>query len=166
MGRLIDRNGRIFGKISVIDFLVVLVVIVLAAALYTKNNKLEVTSTTQTDTPITFTLLAENLPFEVVDAVQVGDKVYDKERSSGGALGEITDIQVLPGSKTEQLKNGTFARLTNEDAKNLLITVRGSGSVVNGRYSLNRVYEVGVNAGRTFYTAYAIFTANVTEVHS
>ena len=32
--KIIDRNGRLFGKISVIDLLVVAVVVVLAAALY------------------------------------------------------------------------------------------------------------------------------------
>ncbi len=37
--KMIDRNGRIFGKISVIDLVVVAVVVVLAAALYFKSNQ-------------------------------------------------------------------------------------------------------------------------------
>ena len=35
--KIIDGNGRLFGKISVIDVLVILVVAVLAAALYFKS---------------------------------------------------------------------------------------------------------------------------------
>lgn len=163
--KIIDRNGRLFGKISVIDLLVVLAVLVLAAAFYTKNNTLEPTATAQAGTPITFTVLAENLSFQTVDAIRVGDKLFDKDRSSGGPLGEITAIQELPGEKTEQLKNGTYVRLPNPDGKNLLITVEGSGSVINGRYAINRIYELGVNAARTFYTAYAGFVGSVTEIH-
>lgn len=164
VNKVIDRNGRLFGKVSIIDVVVVLLVLVMAFALHVKNNELDASKTTGSSTPITFTCLAENLPFNVADAVQVGDKVYDKDRSSGGAIGTITAIEVLPGSKTEQLKNGTFAKLTNEDTCNLLITVEGSGMVSNGRYSINRIYELGVNASRNFYTNYALFMASVTAI--
>ena len=37
--KIIDRNGRLFGKISVIDVLVIAVVLVMAAALFFKNNQ-------------------------------------------------------------------------------------------------------------------------------
>ena len=52
--KIIDRNGRLFGKISVIDLIVVAVVIVMAFALYVKTNHNEITSTTTPDTPITY----------------------------------------------------------------------------------------------------------------
>ncbi len=164
MNKIIDRSGRLFGKVSVIDLIVVLIVAIMAFALHIKSNELDASKTTGSNTPITFTCLAENLPLQVVDAIQVGDKVYDKDRSSGGAIGEITKIEVLPASKVVDLKNGTYAALTNEDARNLLITIKGSGMVSNGRYSINRIYEIGVNASRNFYTPYALFMAGVTEI--
>ena len=43
--KLMDKNGRLFGKISVIDVVVVLVVLVMAAALHVKNTSLSHTST-------------------------------------------------------------------------------------------------------------------------
>ena len=42
--KLMDKNGRLFGKISVIDVVVVLVVLVMAAALHVKNTSLSHTS--------------------------------------------------------------------------------------------------------------------------
>lgn len=165
MNKIIDRSGRLFGKVSIIDVLVVLIVVVMAFALHMKNNTLEASKTgSEANTPITFTCLAENLSLQVVDAVRVGDKVYDKDRSSGGAIGTIIGIEELPAGKTANLTDGTFVRLTNEDGRNLLITIQGSGSVNNGRYAMNRVYEIGVNASRNFYTPYALFTASVTEI--
>ena len=37
--KIIDHNGRLFGKISVIDLLVVAVVVVMAAALHFKRSE-------------------------------------------------------------------------------------------------------------------------------
>ena len=163
--KIIDNNGRLFGKISVIDVLVILVVAVMAFALHTKNNSLSVTSTNTPGTTITLTVLAENLDLQVADAVAVGDKMYDKDHSTGGAIGAITAIERLDATKTEKLGDGTYAQLTNADGCNLLITLECSGSVNDGRYSINRVYELGVNANRSFYTPYAAFNAVVTEIH-
>lgn len=163
--KIIDNNGRLFGKISVIDVLVILVVAVMAFALHTKNNSLSVTSTNTPGTTITLTVLAENLDLQVADAVALGDKMYDKDHSTGGAIGKITAIERLDATKTEKLGDGTYAQLTNADGCNLLITLECSGSVNDGRYSINRVYELGVNANRSFYTPYAAFNAVVTEIH-
>ena len=51
--KIIDRNGRLFGKISVIDVLVIAVVLVMAAALYFKNNQAH-TGAAVTEQAITF----------------------------------------------------------------------------------------------------------------
>ena len=69
--KIMDKNGRLFGKISVIDVLVILVVAVMAFALYVKNNTLSVTSTSAPGTTITVTVLAENLDLHVADAISV-----------------------------------------------------------------------------------------------
>ena len=165
MSKIIDRSGRLFGKVSIIDVLVVLVVVVMAFALHVKNNALDASKTGESsNTPITFVVEAENIPFNVIAAIQVGDKVYDKDRSSGGAIGTITAIEAVEAGKTERLDNGTYARLTNENAQNLLITIEGTGSVTEGRYAINKIYEIGVNAARNFYTNYAAFTASVTSI--
>ena len=44
MKKIIDRNGRLFGFISVIDLLVIVVVAVMGFALYTKNTQMALTS--------------------------------------------------------------------------------------------------------------------------
>ena len=47
---------------------------------------------------------------------------------------------------------------------NVLITAQGEGIITDGRFTLNRVYEMGANAARLFYTKYASFTGVVTDV--
>lgn len=165
--KIIDRNGRLFGKISVIDVLVILVVAVMAAALYFKNNQAH-TGTAVNERLITFQIRARGVDDYVADAVLVGDSIYDQSYSSGGrALGEITDVQIVrdPGAKlADKLTDGTVALLEAEDTVDLLITVEGWGLVTDGRYSINRVYDLGINSSRSYFTTRADFTGTVCDI--
>ena len=159
--KLIDREGRLFGKISIIDVLVLAVVIVMAVALYVKTNHREITSTTTSDTPFTYQILVSGVRGYVADAIREKDMLYDVDNSSGGALGEITDIQVMEGAKLAEYDDGTMEMTPVEDGVNLLITVEGEGLVSNGRYQLNRIYDLGVNSSRNFHTKYVQFVGSV-----
>lgn len=161
--KLIDHNGRLFGKISIIDVLVLAVVVVLAAALYFKSNQTH-TGTSVTNNTITYQVLANGVRNYVADAVQVGDYMYDQDRSSGGTLGKIVSIEVLPSSKMAEFNDGTVDTVPVEDSVDLLLTIEGSGILSDGRYLLNRVYDLGVNSSRNFYTPYAQFTGVVTSI--
>ena len=162
--KVIDKNGRLFGKVSIIDVIVVLLVIVLAAALQHKAQ-LPQTGTTVTETPITIQIWARNLRPEIVDSIHIGDGLYDPDRTTGGSIARITDIAVSEGTVQGELQNGEIAQLPCKGRVDLLITLEGKGLVENGRYLLNRVYELGVNANRTLNTKYASFVATVVDIH-
>lgn len=162
--KIIDRNGRLFGKISVIDLLVIAVVVVMAAALYVKNNHKDITSTSVTNTPITYQVLVSGVRNYVADAIREGDLLYDQVYSSGGTLGTITAIEELPSGKLAEFNDGTVDIVPVEDGVNLLLTVEGSGLISEGRYLLNRVYDLGVNSSRSYNTKYAQFTGTVTAI--
>lgn len=162
--KVIDHNGRLFGKISVIDVLVILVVIALAGALYVKNTRPHTGTSVATQT-ITYQVLVEGAQSYLKDNIHVGDKVYDLTYSSGGSpLGEITDIEEQPGSKLTTFTDGTMGLAQVEDGVNLLLTIQGEGLVGDKGYSLNRVYDLGINSARTYYTKYAQFDVTVTKI--
>ncbi len=162
--KVIDHNGRLFGKISVIDVLVILVVIALAGALYVKNTRPHTGTSVATQT-ITYQVLVEGAQSYLKDNIHVGDKVYDLTYSSGGSpLGEITDIEEQPGSKLTTFTDGTMGLAGVEDGVNLLLTIQGEGLVGDKGYSLNRVYDLGINSARTYYTKYAQFDVTVTKI--
>lgn len=166
--KIIDRDGRLFGKISVIDLLVIAAVAVIAAAVYVKHNATPTGSGTVKEQPIVFQIRAAGLEDYLAGAIRVGDKVYDASYSSGsGPVGEITQIQVLsdPGTVLcESMADGTLPVVEAEGTVDLLVTVKGSG-VSDGRsYTINRVYEVGVNSSRTYRTNRASFVGTVTDI--
>ncbi len=167
MKKIIDNEGRLFGKISVIDLAVVLIVAVMAVALYVKNNRLDASSTSSdANTTIYFVAVSGQVSNYNADAIKVGDKVYDKDRSSGGAIGEIVDIETSPSSLVLGNLEGEFVDTPNDEAKSMRVTVKCTGSISGGSFSINRVYHLGVNANRNFYTPYAVLNGFcVTEIY-
>ena len=165
--KIMDHNGRLFGKISVIDVLVILVVAVLAAALSFKSNQSH-TGASVTEQPIVFQIRARGVDRYVADAVQVGDGLYDKDYSSGGkAIGRISQVEVErdPGQKlADDLHDGAAALVEAEDTVDLLITVEGRGLITDRSYAVNRVYALGVNSSRTYMTKQAQFIGMVAEI--
>lgn len=165
MKKIIDHNGRLFGLISIVDVLVLAVVAVSVIALNYKHNVVDPKGTSTPNTTITFTAQAEYLPDYVAQAIQVGDLVYDKDQTTGGAIGKITSVEILPATSTRDLPDGTVIQVTSDSRNNVLITVEGSGLVTDGRYAINRIYEIGVNASRNLYTKYALFKSEFVEIH-
>lgn len=164
--KFIDRNGRLFGKISVIDLLVVAVVALMAVALNFKNNQTH-TGTSVTEEPITFQIRVRGVRSFVADSIAVGDGLYDQNYSSGGrALGRITDIQVErdPGTVISPLSDGTIVLAEAEDTVDLLLTLEGY-ALLNGKsVAVNRIYDLGVNSARTYYTQRAQFIGTVASI--
>ena len=165
--KMIDGNGRFFGKISVIDVLVILVVAVLAAALYFKSIQTH-TGSTVTEQSIVFQIRARGVDSYVYDALRVGDGLYDLDYSSGGkAIGRISLIEVErdPGMKlADELHDGAAELVEAENTVDLLITVEGSGLVDGKTRTINRVYALGVNSSRTYYTKQAQFVGTVASI--
>lgn len=164
--KIIDSQGRLFGKISIIDVLVICAVAVVCMAVHMKNNVLVTTGGGVQTVPMEITLVAEMVPYFVAEAIEIGDTMYDRDHATGGAIGVITSKEILPASKMEEVNDGSFSAVTSDTDVNVLLTVEGSGSVVDGRYSFNRVYELGANAARNFETKYAWFTGVVLGVNT
>lgn len=162
--KLIDRNGRLFGKISVIDVIVLVVVAALVAAVFYRN-RLPQTGTSVTTVPVVYTMQLQNQPEYMLDAIQVGDQLFDQARSTNGSLGTITDIQVSDGTSLASFPDGTAAVVPAEGYYDLLLTIEAQAMIDgNGMVLINRVYAMGVNTNRTFTTKYASFSGRVTDL--
>lgn len=162
--RFIDENGRLFGKISVVDVVVLLLVAAMAGSIFYVKKSQNMTNGVAEE-PITYQVTVSGAQDYIQDSIQVGDALFDKEFASGGALGTITEIQELPGTLQAEFNDGTIAQAEVEGAVNLLLTVEGKGLVSDtGSYSINRIYDLGVNSARTYYTKYAEFIGTVTKI--
>ena len=162
--KILDRDGRLFGKISIIDVIVILVVAVLALAVYVKTQMPQ-TGTSVSTTTVVYQMKLNNQPEYMLSAIQIGDEMFDKERSTGGSLGTIIDIEVSPGTDQGELDDGTVAYVPAEGYYDILLTIEGDALVgSDGSVALNRIYDLGVNSHRNFNTKYAYFLGMVTDI--
>lgn len=162
--KIIDNNGRLFGKISIIDVVVLLVAAFLAVALYLKTNTMTHTSTTPTYETVTYTVICNAIPGFVEGQIRVGDHIFDADNTKVGSLGEIIDIQYEPGTEMTRFEDGTVTFAPVEDSVNILLTIRGSGISAGNGFMFNRVYPLGVNANRNFCTRYTCIRGIVSSM--
>ena len=91
-----DRDGRLFGKISIVDVIVLLVVAAMVAAVYVKTHKPQTGSNVGTTT-VVYQMELENQPEYMLDAIQVGDQMFDKERSTGALWAPLQTFRSAAG---------------------------------------------------------------------
>ena len=162
--KIIDKNGRLFGKISIIDVVVVLVVAVMALGLYVKSNTKNITASTE-DEVITYQVMVNAIPDYMAEALKEGDLVYE-DGVYGDSLGKVTDVEITEGDRLAGLPDGTLKMIPVEGTVNMLVTIEGRGIVDEGNYMLNRIYNLGVNSNRIFCTQYTQFTGMIVNIEN
>jgi hypothetical protein len=161
MKKIIDERGRLFGKISVIDLVVIAVIAVLAAAAYTKFNVLENTVMTTKTVPTRYTVLVKNGRQTTADMLRVGDKFFSE---NGLAAGTVTAVDVTPATVVSSVLDGTSTVGSIEGRVDITLTIEAQCSVTNGRYYVDRTYELNVNNEQKFRTKYAFFSAAILSI--
>jgi hypothetical protein len=164
--KIIDSKGRLFGTISVIDVVVVLIVALLIAGVVIKFTVLEPTAINVDNTPITYEIKLSNAREYTVNALKAGDSVYDSDSGYTDPVGVIGNIETSPAMREFSLINGKTAMLQVDGYYDITLTIEASGKIEEGRYLVNRTYEIGVNSKRNFNTKYSMFEAQITGIEN
>lgn len=145
---MINRDGKLFGKVSIIDIVVVVLVIVLALGIYKMfvgGSSAVVTSSEKVEC----TLIIKNVRSYTADALAKKGPLYDKV--SKEYIGEITDVKVEDGLYQVNMVDGSFKQAVPEDRYNVYVTVEFSGKASeNGYYTAaNKYLGAGTSVGVT-----------------
>jgi hypothetical protein len=153
MSRFIDERGRIFGKVNVVDILVLLVIVAVVVFAVVRL------SGGGTDTrPLKVTFIAKELRNEEADSVlkwvKPGDNLVDE---SGTVLGKVQSV-VAEATLVEYFTSTDIPQqFPSTILKDVKIVVRGQGSVSGhsariGGTSVLRLDKVIVVVGTTRLT--------------
>lgn len=74
---MVDKNGKLFGKVNLIDFLIVLVVILGIVFVALRATGVVGKDEAPPPTPVMMSFFGTEVPDYVVDNLKVGDAVYD-----------------------------------------------------------------------------------------
>ena len=163
MKKIIDENGRLFGRISIIDFVVIAVVVVLAGALYTKDTAVPIAGVSDPLQSIEYEVSITNMPAGRLEGLREEDILYNKE--TGNPMGTIRKIEV-EDCVTSMLKaDGTYVMASVEDRYDVTLTVDAKVMVdERGHYYVNRSELVAVGWSVNFNTIASTFAGVITEM--
>ncbi len=126
---IIDKKGRLFGKLSIIDLAIVLVLILVVGVGYTMffaGGKNVDSTNNLVEYDIEITLKTK----EYADVIKVGDDIRDSVK--GNYLGKVIDVQVMPSTKvTEDLENGKYIQAEVPNRYDIVLTLEANGMVTS-----------------------------------
>ncbi len=149
-------------KFNWVDGLVIVVIVLLIAGTCVKFLVLDRDTGAEKGVTFTYDLRIAGLRDVTVNALQVGDTVYDN--TGKGAVGVITDIAVSDAVTNINYPDGTVRQGTIEDRYDVVLTLSVSGTVSGDSYEVG-TYDIQVNSSDTYFTKYSIWMATVTAIH-
>ncbi len=140
--RKILENGRLFGKVSLVDLFVVVLVIGLALMVYFRFTAgQDSVNVSNGDDKITFEMKITPVRHYSADMLHVGDKVYV---AKGECIGQITDIRTEQATDLYSTLDGRIVRMPIEDKLCVYLTVEGTGRYMNDAYFLTDTLELRI----------------------
>ncbi len=152
---ILDKKGKLFGKISIVDIIIVVIIVAAIAGLYYKFGKSgTVTPFTKTDR-IQISFYHEDVPNYIVNSIKVGDAVKDRVQSA--AFGKVTKVDIGADIFYGLAETGrTVIASSRPGYSSVTITVEGdgiysaNGATYNGvEYWIGRAVEL--RAGNTLF---------------
>lgn len=129
---IINKEGKLFGKISVVDIAVILIIVVLAVGICMRFSGNSASPATYGE-KIECAFLVKNIRMFTVSALEKGGPLYDK--TSKEYIGEITDVKYEPGEYYLNMADGSFETVRNpEDRYNAYVTVEFTGKTSDSGY--------------------------------
>ena len=155
--KIIDSNGKLFGKISVIDIIIVICVF-FVGVIFVLNSKGEVELPVSVDLTVEYTtqLKAYNMNKTSVEPFAVGDNVYS---NSGELIGKISDIKTAQGYTKEKLQDGSYVDFLSTEYTDYYLTVVGSGTLSDKGYKAQGSFSLVPND--TIKVASKLYYGNV-----
>lgn len=142
---LLDKKGKLFGLINIIDLAVIILLIVaLAAGLYVYKGSRPSDNLPTTPIEIDIELVVSK---EQADAIQIGQTVVDNQK--GAILGTIKDMKVTEqvGVFGDSVK-GQFVESVVPGKYNVVITLNSEAVVEPDRITIS---GLEINIGRPAY---------------
>lgn len=160
--RFINERGLIFGKVSIVDIVAVLVVLALGFMVFTRffaGGEEKVSSTDTVD--VTYAMRLEAVRSVTADALAAGDRVYSDE---GQYMGEIVSVETSVSVTLEETPDGRVVEMENEGYVDALVTLKAPCSESSGRYFVNGNFELNVNSRVKFVTRYVSSSALIVSI--
>lgn len=160
----INDKGKIFGKISIIDLIVILGILVAAFGIYTKFSA-PATEKIATETKaIEYKVLVRGVRQGTVDALKNSKRVTNT--STKEHCGDIINVSAAPAIHPAELTDGTVQNVEFPEQFDVTLTIALNGKVSESGYYTES--NQSVNIGSTLYmnTKYANTSGTIIDIYT
>ena len=140
---IIDKKGKLFGKINIIDLCVVIFVLFAIVVTVFKFSATPGSSSSEEKTVIEYTLRIGEVRSFTVNQFKVGDNLYDNE--SGKCIGKITNVETKEAEAIGLMVDGTYTKTTKPERYDVVLTVETEGTVNDTGYFAD-TKQISVNS--------------------
>lgn len=144
---MLDEKGRLFGKVSIIDILVIIIIIIMLAGAFVAYQKISgnevltenkgLIKTNVIDT-LEVTMRVKEVRQMTVDAFSEGDEVFFED--TGKLLGDIKSVTSVPATKLIYDNQGKAVYAEIPQKYDAILTLHVPGKrLVNGFYTADNI---------------------------
>lgn len=158
---MLKKDGKLFGKISIIDLLAVVAVVVLVLGLalrFSGNQAVEVSTGQEMECVVQ----VRNVRQQTIDALNKKGPVYDM--STKEYVGEIVKVEKTQNYTMLALNDGSKKLVPTEGRYNALVTISFTGSVSEEGYYTDTNRQMSVGGSLGLDTKYAQCWSGIDEV--
>lgn len=127
----INKEGKLFGKVSIIDIFALILVIVMALGIYMKFFR-TVETTAVENCIIEYEYKVSGIRMYSVTALQQSEKIYDAKTKE--YMGEIVNVEYEPSIQKAELADGRVVMTEAPDRYDTFVTIRVNGGVNSAGY--------------------------------
>ena len=159
--KFIDKNGKLFGEISIIDLVIILCIILIGLFAFLKMSVNDnILFPDKEEYLVTYKL--SNVKNSLVDSFYLNDKVYNGD--TGTFVGTIEKIETSP-ALIETTSSGKIVTYTAPERYDVLITICHEGLKNDQKgIVITADYDVQMNLRQNLYTRFAVFSPQVIDI--
>lgn len=161
---IINKQGKLFGKISVIDILAIIAVLVLIAGIYTKfikNDNTNVDVSTSSSV-FEYDITVSRVRIGTVEALKAGGPVTDV--STKEEMGEIVAVSERPAYNSDTMSDGSYRYAEVPDRYDVTVTVQVNGKISADGFYTRQNKQITTGSSYTFSSKLAQTSGIVSAV--
>ena len=134
-----DKNGKLFGKISIIDIIVVVVLILCLVGAYMRFGG-RAAQIVSKSTPIDYTVEIKGVRAFTVDGLKKMGACSDQKTKK--YVGDIVEVVESPAQGVLQMADGSFLKAPVPERFDVLVTIRTDGKMDDRTFFNNQNSEI------------------------